>query len=609
MKKICTFLFICISINSFALDPNHFTITRITAPYFIVDANSPATITKSYVGFEVKNNSNSATTYTGLKFTITSIGTSVVGQNYSIIAPVSGIVNIGTLAPGETKVCYYYVSYPAAVAPQATFNVQLSDNTASWKTQSFVIRNRSCISANAGGTATQTFTNQDLIGALIFDDVTYVVGNVQNGDESDFQVAVSTQFDPTKITLLGTTVTSSSVPGIPAGATDSLYFVTGNGSNGATITVRWTFRITGTNFTTYLLPCAGATSGSTNYKYALNTSLGSGTPVTISSSANPLTITKTSDKSLYGINSPAIFTITITNPGAYGVTIDNITDQLPTGFTFVAFDGASQVTASNSTTVPAAGVSGNINFEGGVSSGPNTSYYVAFGGSLIIKYSALSPAYTASNLVTTAKDYVAATEIGSAQNTVSVSATLPLTLLSFNAGWQNEKVKLYWKTINESNTDHFEIERSNDNGTFYKLGEILAAGFAQTERTYSFIDSFPSTGANKYRLKLVDRDNRFTYSRELLLTKKQGGLSIGQSFPVPFTHELNIQLLSDRKQEVKVQLTDMLGRTVLDHYENCIAGNNTILLSGVDKLQPGIYILKINSSTTSCQQKLVKASQ
>jgi uncharacterized repeat protein (TIGR01451 family) len=590
MKKIYTFLLICISINSFGLDPNHFTITRITAPYFVVDGNSPATITKSYVGFEVKNNSNSATTYTALKFTITSIGTTVVGQNYSVVAPVSGIVNIGTLAPGETKVCYYYVSYPAAVAPQGTFNIQLSDNTASWKTQSFVIHNRSSISANAGGTATQTFTNQDLIGALIFDDVTYVVGNVQNSDESDFQVAVSTQFDPTKITLLGTTVTASTVPGIPVGATDSLYFVTGNGSNGATITVRWTFRITGTNFTTYLLPCAGATSGSTNYKYALNTSLGSGTPVTISSSSNPLTITKTSDKTLYGISSPAVFTITITNPGAYGVTIDKITDQLPTGFTFVAFDATSQVVSSNSTTVPSAGATGNINFEGGVSSGSNASYYIASGGSFIIKYSALSPATTASSLVTTAKDYVAATEVGSAQNTVSVSATLPLTLLSFNAGWLNDKVRLDWKTINESNTDHFEIEKSNDNRSFQKIGKVLAAGFAQTEQSYSFVDSFAVSGINKYRLKLVDHDNRFTYSPEILLTKKQEGLAIRQSFPDPFTNQLNIQLVSDRNREVELKLTDMLGRVVLNRYETCISGTNSILLNEVYKLHPGIYI-------------------
>src|SRR5258705_3192245 len=398
MKATFTLLFLCLVISASALDPNHFTITRVTAPYFIVDGNSPATITKAYVGFEVKNNSNSATTYTGLKFTITSIGTSVVGQNYSVVSPASGIINIGTLAPGESKVCYYYVSYPANTTPQATFNVQLSDNTATSKTQSLNIYNRSSISANAGGTATQTITNQDLIGGTVTDDVVYAVGNVQNGDETDFQVAVSTQFDPTKVTLLSTRVIASSAPGINNGTTDSLYFISGNGSNGSAITIRWTFKISATNFTTYLLPCAGATSGSTNYKYALNTSLGQGTPITISSSANPLTITKTSDQSLYGYSNTAIFTITISNPSIYPVTIDKITDELPTGFTFQALDGASQVTTVNSTSTPLAGASGTINFEGGVSSSGVISYQIPAGGDLILKYSAVSPLSDATNL-------------------------------------------------------------------------------------------------------------------------------------------------------------------------------------------------------------------
>ena len=247
MKNLFTAIGVFLCTYASALNPAHFTITRVTAPYFIVDGNSPATITSAYVGFEIKNNTNSAVTYANLKFTIQSIGTSVVGQNYSVLSPANGIQNVGTLSPGQSKTCFFYVSYPAAVAPQATFNIILSDNSGTSKAQSFLIFNRSSISANAGGAATQSFTNQDIIGGLVTDDVTYSVGNVQNGDETDYQVAVSQQFDPTKITLLSTQVMASTVPGIPVGATDSLYFVTGSGSNGASITIRWTFRITGYN--------------------------------------------------------------------------------------------------------------------------------------------------------------------------------------------------------------------------------------------------------------------------------------------------------------------------------------------------------------------------
>jgi hypothetical protein len=608
MKRIFTLVSVCMALTASALDPNHFTITRITAPYFVVDGNSPTTITSAYVGFEVKNNSNSATTYSGIKFTITSIGTTVVGQNYSLLSPVSGITNVGTLAPGQSKVCYYYVSYPANVTPQATFNIQLTDNTAGIKTQSFVISNRSSISANAGGTATQTFSNQDIIGGLITDDVVYVVGNVQNGDESDFQVAVSSQFDPTKVTLLGTQVIASSVPGIPNGTTDSLYFVTGNGTNGATITVRWTFRITGFNFTTYLLPCAGATSGSTNYKYALNTSLGSGTPVTVSSTANPLTISKTSDHTIYGVTTIALFTITIQNPGVYGVTIDKITDEIPAGFSFQSIDGTSAVTSANSTSVPANGATGTITFEGGVLSGGNTSYYVPAGGSIVLKYTATTASSSTSSLLTTARSYIATTLVGSAQNTVRVSSTLPVTILSFKAAKNNGFVKLDWTTANEINSDLFEIEKGNSFAGFSKIAVVRSIGSSSSVTSYSFIDSFPLAGVNYYRLKAVDKDQQYKYSAVIAINNKQQGISVQRIYPNPFSDNISIRLIADKKQPVRMELTDLTGRLVLNKTITCLEGTNDILVPQLEKLNRGTYFLQFISNDATQRVKLVKAN-
>ncbi len=607
MKKIFTLFAICLSATAWALDGNHFTITRITAPYFIVDGNSPATVTSAYVGFEVKNNTNSATTYSGLKFTITPIGTSVSGQNYTLLSPASGITNVGTLAPGQSKVCYYYVSYPANVTPQATFNLQLTDNTAGVKTQSVVIRNRSSISANAGGTATQTFSNQDIIGGLITDDVTYVVGNVQNNDESDFQVAVSTQFDPTKVTLLGTQVMTSSVPGIPSGTTDSLYFITGNGTNGATVTIRWTFRITGTNFTTYLLPCAGATSGSTNYKYALNTALGSGTPVTISSSANPLLFSKTADKTIYGLSATAIFTVTVQNPGLYGITIDKITDEIPAGFTYQSLDAASQVTASNSTAMPTPGSTGTITFEGGVESGGNTSYYVPAGGSLVLKYTAAAPAANASNLLTTARGYIATALAGSALNMVSVSSTLPVDILSFTAKDFGRYTKLEWTTANEINSDNYAVERSNGNSGFTTIGIVSAVNNFSLVNNYSFVDSFPMNGTNRYRLKAIDKDLRFKYSTVVSVLRKQEGLFLQHVFPNPFRNDITVRIEADKKQAATIQVCDITGHELISINKNCLEGINDFTLTELAKLAKGVYFLQVISATHTSMQKLVKS--
>jgi uncharacterized repeat protein (TIGR01451 family) len=604
MRKIFTLILVLFSIASNALDPSHFTITRISAPYFVVDGSSRATITQGYVGFEVKNNSNSGITYTGLRFSITSINTSVFGMDYAVIAPFGGIQNIGTLIPGQSKVVYFYVSYPPSITPQATVNVQLSDVSASPKVQSFIISNRSCVSANASGTATQTITNQDLIGGTITDDITYSVGNLQNANEADFQVAVSSQFDPRKLRLLSTQVIASNIPGYPVGTTDSLYCVTTNRINSASVTIRFVFRIGAYNFTTYFLPYGGSTSGS-NYKYSLNTDLGTGTPVTVSPTANPLIITKTSDRSLYAPNTVAIFTITIQNPGAYPVTMDKISDQLPSGFTFLSFDPASQVISSNSTSVPRPGDFGAIAFEGDVTTPGNTSYIVPAGGTLILKYLARTST-SGSDLQTSVSNYVSTTVVGTSNNTVSVSTTLPVRFISFKGNRTNDAVKLDWVAANELNSKSFEIERSNGNGTFSKIGEVAAAGTFSSSTSYTFVDYAPQAGVNHYRLREVDLDSKAQYSSVISILPAGRDAQIIKAFPNPFNVYTNISITSSQEQTVRLILSDIAGKTIITRNEVCTKGQNTILLDQAAQLNEGTYLLQVITNEGIQQLKLIK---
>lgn len=95
---------------------------------------------------------------------------------------------------------------------------------------------------------------------------------------------------------------------------------------------------------------------------------------------------------------------------------------------------------------------------------------------------------------------------------VSFNQPLPLKLITFEAqatGAQN--VKLTWNTVDEENTDHFEVERSADGVTFKKIGAVGAAGNAASA-SYNTMDNNAQDGSNYYRLKMVDNDGHFTYS-------------------------------------------------------------------------------------------------
>ncbi|HXO76170.1 MAG TPA: hypothetical protein VN824_13055, partial [Puia sp.] len=94
---------------------------------------------------------------------------------------------------------------------------------------------------------------------------------------------------------------------------------------------------------------------------------------------------------------------------------------------------------------------------------------------------------------------------------------LPEQLLSFTGTRLDALSQLSWTTSEEINTASFDIERSGDDQSFSSIGTVAAHGNSATTTDYTFIDNNPLKGNNYYRLKMVDADAKFTYSKVILL--------------------------------------------------------------------------------------------
>ncbi|NIJ53366.1 choice-of-anchor A family protein [Dyadobacter arcticus] len=93
-------------------------------------------------------------------------------------------------------------------------------------------------------------------------------------------------------------------------------------------------------------------------------------------------------------------------------------------------------------------------------------------------------------------------------------STLPVTLMSFQAVAGIDGVDLKWATQSEVDFSHFEIQHSNNARNWEKIGEELAEGNGKTEnKLYTFTHTSPEPGAQYYRLKMVDLDGSFEFSR------------------------------------------------------------------------------------------------
>lgn len=126
--------------------------------------------------------------------------------------------------------------------------------------------------------------------------------------------------------------------------------------------------------------------------------------------------------------------------------------------------------------------------------------------------------------------------------TGGLESPLPLSLLSFTGktNLPGKTVTLNWSTTNERNVSHFEIEYSRDGRNFFKVGEVSAKN-GDMNNSYSFLYRSANTeGSVFYRLKIIDIDNRFTYSNTIKLHFNGSmGLTV---YPNPMEKEVSVNV-------------------------------------------------------------------
>jgi hypothetical protein len=182
--------------------------------------------------------------------------------------------------------------------------------------------------------------------------------------------------------------------------------------------------------------------------------------------------------------------------------------------------------------------------------------------------------------------------------------TLPLTLGDFTAVKLASSVKLNWQTLTETNTSYFIVERSADATVFTSVGTVNAAGNSAGSIAYNFTDNAPLAGTSFYRLKMVDIDQTFTYSR-VVAVKNETEEPVLQLFPNPVSNLLQLQIPSHKKQKAGIIITNTNGNTVYRKEIQLAEGNNGSSIP-VDRLPAGIYLLHIEYEAGRFTQRFIK---
>ena len=147
-----------------------------------------------------------------------------------------------------------------------------------------------------------------------------------------------------------------------------------------------------------------------------------------------------------------------------------------------------------------------------------------------------------------------------------VFQVLPLEWLSFDGRFNGSFTELDWKTGVELNNDHFEVERRHESETaFTKIAQVEASTApANKIHVYDHDDyDMVRPGVYYYRIRQVDRNGQFTYSRTISV-RVEGSRELNVSiYPNPTDEKLIIDLGLGEDTDLEVRVFDEAGKNVL----------------------------------------------
>ena len=192
-----------------------------------------------------------------------------------------------------------------------------------------------------------------------------------------------------------------------------------------------------------------------------------------------------------------------------------------------------------------------------------------------------------------------------------LSEIIPVELISFTATSNVNEVILNWSTVTEINNLGFEVERIQKSNIkiqneWEKIGFVPGFGTTTEPKIYSYSDSKVLTGKYTYRLKQIDFDGSFEYSKEVEVeVYVPFKFLLEQNFPNPFNPSTKIKYSVPQTSQVQIKVFDLLGKEIETLVnEEKPAGTYEIEFNAAN-LPSGVYFYQLKADNYIETKKMI----
>jgi hypothetical protein len=175
---------------------------------------------------------------------------------------------------------------------------------------------------------------------------------------------------------------------------------------------------------------------------------------------------------------------------------------------------------------------------------------------------------------------------------------LPVDLLSISAEAEENAVILRWKTASEENNAYFDIEKSFDGKNWAFVNRVNGAGNSAKTKNYAVFDYEPAAGTSYYRLKQVDYDGKFSYSKTVSVHYISQKINLECEI---YGNKTYLWVHSPQNQERGIiAVFDVQGKEIFRKEETLIAGKNSFEFD----LTKGVFLFVVNTGNETLTKKI-----
>ncbi|PQA59608.1 T9SS type A sorting domain-containing protein [Siphonobacter curvatus] len=189
-----------------------------------------------------------------------------------------------------------------------------------------------------------------------------------------------------------------------------------------------------------------------------------------------------------------------------------------------------------------------------------------------------------------------------------IQSPLPVTWVKVTGQRLSEnQVKVSWETATEVNNQQFEVQRSGQATEGFETIATVRGGLTSSRTLrYESIDANSFSGISYYRIKQIDTDGSYTFSKVVSVQGFEQVLTV-RAFPNPAVRQKITFQLSGLKapQSVAIELYDSRGMLVYQQKDQPLSDAFRIEVDPTAHLTAGFFFVKIRTNTQLAQASFV----